>query len=170
MYYPKLTEISQSRLTTDVFRGFNHNLRINDGEWYDEKNLSSSHYPLFSQREKRGVIKQLDQPTGMLAKDSLLYVDDGVLYFNDQPQILQGIVFNDQPKQMVSMGAYAVIFPDKVYFNTQDASDYGRLEARYTSADGVTITYSPSRADGTAFNAVASPTEPENPTNGMPSS
>ena len=129
MNYPKLTEIAQSRITSDVFRGFNHNLRIDDGEWYDEKNLSSSHYPLFSQREKRGYIKQLDKPTGMLAKDALMYVDGATVYYNDNPLTLQGIVMSDEPKTMVSMGAYAVIFPDKVYINTQDISDYGRLES-----------------------------------------
>lgn len=166
MYYPKLTETSQSRLTTDVFRGFNHNLRIDDGEWYDEKNLSSSHYPLFSQRDKRGMAKQLVSPSGMLAKDALMYIDGPTLYYNGLPLTLEGIVFSDEPKTMVSMGAYAVIFPDKVYINTKDLSDYGNLEASYTSADNVTITYSTCRADGTDYNPIVSATAPADPVNG----
>lgn len=166
MNYPKLTEIAQSRITSDVFRGFNHNLRIDDGEWYDEKNLSSSHYPLFSQRDKRGMVKQLVSPSGMLAKDALMYIDGPTLYYNGLPLTLEGIVFSDEPKTMVSMGAYAVIFPDKVYINTKDLSDYGNLEASYTSADNVTITYSTCRADGTDYNPIVSATAPADPVNG----
>lgn len=166
MYYPKLTETSKSRITTESFRGFNHNLRIDDGEWYDEKNLTSSHYPLFSQRDKRGIVKQLISPSGMLAKDALMYIDGPTLYYNGLPLTLEGIVFSDVPKTMVSMGAYAVIFPDKVYINTKDLSDYGRIEASYTSADNATITYSTCRADGTDYNPIVSATAPADPVNG----
>lgn len=167
MYYPKLTETSQSRLTTDIFRGFNHNLRIEDGEWYDESNLTSSHYPLFSQREKRGIVKQLTAPTGLLAKDALMYADGGVLYYNDYP--INGITLNSQPKTMVSMGAYAVIFPDKVYVNTQDLTDCGSIEAEY-HAGGLTATYSMCRVDGEGYDVgegAMSDTAPQNPVNGQ---
>ena len=54
MYYPTLNPIAQSRLITETFGGYNHNLRILSGEWYDETNITSSYYPLFSQRDKRG--------------------------------------------------------------------------------------------------------------------
>ena len=35
MKYPTLTEQETSREMIDVFSGYNHNLRIKDGEFYD---------------------------------------------------------------------------------------------------------------------------------------
>ena len=35
MKFPKLKEIPTVREMVDVFRGYNHNLRIGDGEFYD---------------------------------------------------------------------------------------------------------------------------------------
>ena len=41
MKFPKLNEQPTSRSITDIFAGYNHNLRISDGEFYDEENLLS---------------------------------------------------------------------------------------------------------------------------------
>ena len=43
MRYPQLTPPATSRSMVDVFRGYNHNLRISDGEFYDMENLTSDH-------------------------------------------------------------------------------------------------------------------------------
>ena len=40
-----LREIPSTRSMIDVFRGYNHNLRIGEGEFYDMKNLTSAGYP-----------------------------------------------------------------------------------------------------------------------------
>ena len=55
MKYPKLKEIPTSRELVDVFKGYNHNLRIGDGEFYDMTNLSSDNYPVLSPRKQRGI-------------------------------------------------------------------------------------------------------------------
>lgn len=168
MKLPRLNTVEFSRIMTQFFRGLNHNARIADGEWYDEKNLSSSQYPLLSQRRKRGIWTQLTAPQGMLAKDAMAYVDDGKLYYNGY--LVSGVdLAAEGEKQMVSMGAYLVIFPDKVYVNTQDLSDCGSLEATYDSVEGANITYQMCRVDGTAYevsDANVSATEPVNPENG----
>ena len=52
MILPVVNEIATSREMTEVFKGYNHNLRIGDGEFYDMKNLSSNNYPILSQRPK----------------------------------------------------------------------------------------------------------------------
>ena len=54
------------------------------------------------------------------------------------------------PKQIVGMGAYLVIFPDKVYFNTADQSDWGSLEAHFAPQSA---SYELCRFDGTALRA-----------------
>jgi len=69
MYYPQIKAGQKDRLVTDVFAGYNHNLRITDGvsssrrkiplELYDTKNLSTRRYPLLCPREKRGTIGQI---------------------------------------------------------------------------------------------------------------
>ena len=41
MFLPNLTELATHKDTVDVFAGYNHNLRIGDGEFYDMKNLTS---------------------------------------------------------------------------------------------------------------------------------
>ena len=39
MKLPELIELSTSREMVDVFGGYNHNLRIGEGEFYDMTNL-----------------------------------------------------------------------------------------------------------------------------------
>ena len=75
MKLPTLNELPTSRSMTDVFKGYNHNLRIGDGEFYDMKNLSSSHYPILSPRGARGVYATPTNPQGLIAKDTVCYVD-----------------------------------------------------------------------------------------------
>ena len=43
MLMPALTDTEKSTVTTEVFGGYNHNLEIGDGEFYDMKNLCSEH-------------------------------------------------------------------------------------------------------------------------------
>ncbi len=171
MFYPKLEPQTQLRLFTETFGGYNHNLKIASGEWYDEENLSSSSYPLFAQRERRGVVGTLQNPQGMLAKDALLYVDGAQLFYNGVP--VPGIALSTDadmcPKKLVSMGAYAVIFPDKVYVNTKDLTDSGPLDAAFSSIEDAAVTYRMCRVDGEDYdltNAIVSPSQPGEPENG----
>lgn len=166
-YLPTLAEAGTSRLMTEVFTGYDHNLKIADGSWYEEKNLSSVSYPLFSPRQRRGEMVQLNNPQGILSKDALAYVDGSTLYYNHLP--VDGIVLStrkeDCPKQMVSMGAYLCIFPDGVYVNTQDMTDVGTLAAKYELVNGA-ISLNMCRNDGTDYDltgAIVSDTEPDEP-------
>ena len=74
MEYPTLNATDTSREIIEVFGGYNHNLRINDGEFYDMNNLTSSYYPVLAPRKQRGTYKTpSDNPTGMIWKDSFCY-------------------------------------------------------------------------------------------------
>lgn len=170
MYLPTLNEIAQSRINTEVFRGRNHNMRIIQGEWYEEQNICASYYPLFSQRNKRGHVAQLSAPAGMLAKDALMYIDGSTLVYNGLP--VAGVTLSMDadmlPKQMVSMGAYAVIFPDKVYVNTADLTDCGSLDAKYIAVDTTEVSAQMCRVDGSAYEVKDIGDEPPtNPANGQ---
>ena len=169
MKYPTLYELQTSRKMIDVFRGYNHNLRIGDGEFYDMTNLTSAHYPTLSPRQARGVYAVPSVPQGMIAKDVLYYVDGGDLIVNEN-RISMGLSIDTDdngkiiPKTLISMGAYIIIMPDKKYINTVDYSDLGSIEATVTTENDVT--FSICKIDGEAYGDMAiqatAPTNPQN--------
>lgn len=164
-YLPELPEGYQTRTMTEIFGGYNHNLKINEGEWYSEKNLSCRAYPLFAEREKRGVYREGAQAiTGMIAKDALAWVEGGKLFINGYQ--VNGVSLTDDEKQLVGMGAYICVFPDNVYVNTQNLSDCGNMGAEFASLDGQEVTFTPCRLDGTPYEGVpiaeSAPPEPAN--------
>ena len=184
MNYPKLKEIPTTRELVDVFKGYNHNLRIGEGEFYDMTNLSSDNYPILSPRHKRGVYKadrEIQNPEGLIAKDNLCYVDGSTLYINkesikDTKMTLLSECSDTCPhrttcgnyaknkktceKTMISMGAYIIIMPDKKYINTENHSDCGSIEAEVKTED--TVTFSLCKVDGVGYEKVdAQPKAPE---------
>ena len=162
MQYPKLRELKSSRQMVDVFKGYNHNLRISDGEFFDMKNMTSDYYPILSPRGKRGVYASPATPGGMIAKDSLCYVD-GTEFVMDQYRVEMGLSA-DVPKQLISMGAYVIILPDKKYINTLDLTDFGNIEASFVSQTDVTFQLC--TVDGAEYsNVVVSATAPDAPDN-----
>lgn len=160
MLYPKLKEIPTSRELIDVFKGYNHNLRIGEGEFYDMKNLSSDNFPVLSPRPKRGVYAVPAIPQGIVAKDSLCYVDGGDFIINEH-RVSMGLTADDKPKTLISMGAYVIIMPDKKYINTADLTDYGSIEASVKTQG--TVTFELCRVDGVGYDDVVTQTTP--PTN-----
>lgn len=161
MKYPKLREIESSRQMVDTFKGYNHNLRISDGEFFDMKNMTSDYYPVLSPRKKRGVYASPTSPTGLIAKDALCYVDGTTFVINEYP-VEMGL--NDEPKQLISMGAYVIIMPDKKWINTLDTTEFGNIEASFTTQSDVT--FSLCTIDGADYeNMTVSASEPEDPEN-----
>lgn len=164
MRLPELTELTTSRSVVDAFGGYNHNLRIGDGEFYDMKNLTSSYYPVLSPRNKRGIYAYTDSPQGMISKDALCYVDGETFYVGEYA--VTGLSLStdeeDCPKQLISMGAYVIIMPDRVYVNTKDLTDYGNIDASVTTVSPVSFTLS--RIDGGDYGnpPIDEPSEPEN--------
>lgn len=172
MKLPELSELSVSRDTADVFGGYNHNLRIGDGEFYDMKNLTSQYYPVLSPRKPRGVYCVTEtEPLGMIEKDALCYVTqaDGHLYFhmNGHKNDLGATAVKDGTERtLVSMGAYVIVMPDKKYFNTKDSTDKGDIEAAYPPTAGTPesayTTFTLCRADGESYTIdISSSDEPK---------
>ena len=164
MLLPNLTEIETYREWTDVFLGYNHNLRIGEGEFYEMTNMSGDDYPILSPRAKRGVYRTTGRPRGIVAKEKLCYVDNGSLYIGDDR--IDDFALNDSEKTFVSMGAYLIILPDKKYINTSNHSDKGSIEEEFTSSGTVKVTLT--KADGEEYGESAvQDYEPADPTNGM---
>ena len=168
MKYPVLQELNTSREMIDVFKGYNHNLRIGDGEFYDMTNLTSDDYPVLSPRQQRGVYASPENPLGMVSKDALCYVDDGDFIINGYP-VDMGL--SDEPKTLVSMGSYVIIMPDKMWINTQpkkkDEYLFGKIEAEVKATSG-SVQFTICNVEGTDYAVDASnmsDTAPANPEN-----
>ena len=165
MNYPKLTPLKETAKNVSRFAGYNHQLRIGDGEFYDMKNLSSDRYPVLAPRGKRGIYARPASPQGLIARDGLCYVD-GSAFVMGQSRVELGlsVAAESCPKQLISMGAYVIILPDKVYINTLNLSDWGALDA-FFSAEGE-VTFTLCTEDGKSFEGMTvSDTAPENPGN-----
>lgn len=159
-FLPSLNEINSSREMISEFGGYNHNLRINNNEFYDMRNMSCDLHPLLSPRRKRGRVRAFVKPNGLFAHEKLCWVD-GTSFFYDGE--IKGTV-TDCPKQFVSMGAYVLIWPDKVYYNSA-TDEFGPLGAKTTTSGTVTISLC--KLDGTNYSGyAASSAAPENPANG----
>lgn len=163
MKLSELNELRVSRSLIDVFGGYNHNLRIGDGEFYDMKNLSSDNYPVLSPRRQRGIYAVPTTPQGLISKDSLCYVDGAEFVINEY-RVNMGLSIDDKPKTLVSMGAYVIIMPDKKYINTADLTDFGSIEAAVETSSAVTFELC--KLDGEGYmNAASQPTAPLDPQN-----
>ena len=154
MKLSRLNELPTTREMIDAFRGYNHNIRIGEGEFYDMTNLTSAEYPSLSPRKKRGIYESPENPLGLISKDALCYVDGSDLYINKYK--IEGFELDpDTKKTLISMGAYIIIMPDKKYINTADYSDKGNIEVEFTidvnSGDGVPCSFTMCDMEGKTF-------------------
>lgn len=158
--FPYLDAQATQRDTTDSFYGYNHQTKIGKGEFYETRNLSTDHTPMLSPRRPRGITEVSGELQGIIEKDALAYVAGGTLYYNGAATPVTGLASGS--KQLVSMGAYIIIFPDKVYYNTADGADYGSIEATFSTTGSVS--YALCRADGDEYTTpTVSATEPGQP-------
>ena len=159
MEYPTLYVKDRSRQMVDDFGGYNHNMRIGENEFYNMKNMTSDHYPVLAPRKNRGVYKDGVQANAIIAKDKLCYVD-GSAFVIGNDRIDMGLT--NEPKTLVSMGAYVIILPDRKYIDTLSTEDWGNIDVVNKTTGGVTI--EPCTIEGDT--GEASDVEPEDPFDG----
>ena len=170
-----LKAIPSYRDVLSVFGGYNHNLRIGEGEFYDMKNLSSAKYPVLSPRGKRGEFvfpKGITEPniSGILVKgDDLYYVHNNKLYKNDKDNDNGNDKDNDDDtvlfqfeesydkRTLVSMGNRIVVFPDKIVLEnlekttaTQKSIDFSITAKPNSTAESIRVAFTPCKSDGSA--------------------
>ena len=156
--FPQVEQQYTQQIVTDTFGGYNHQLKIPDGEWYDTKNLTTDYAPMLANRKLRGNLNT--SATSVAEKKSLAYVSaNGTLYFNFVATGLTGLSTTPTAeKTLVSMGAYLLVFPDKKYINTENLSEYGDIEAKFSPASA---SYQMVRYDGSAVTATTGSTAPD---------
>lgn len=162
MKLPVLSEVSKSRDYQIEFKGYNHNMYVNESQFFDTQNLCATNYPVMSPRALRAKVRTLGAAQGLFARGKLCWVDGGQFYYGGEPY---GERLADGEKQFVGMGAYILIWPDAVRFNT-GTREMDRLGAEYTAAGAVSMTLA--RLDGSDYeNVTAAEAAPENPVNGQ---
>ena len=199
----KIVQNPTRRTMIDQFYGYNHNPVIGSGEFYEMTNMTSDNFPIASTRKAREVYDyiggaSLQDNAAIHHRDDFpvtvnmfggiqcggsdpAHTIDGLLYTTEETESSMAVIPESMlPKQIVSMGAWCIIWPDKVYFNAVklgngdemvDGVDYGHLEKHYDSdeymVEGVPISIDiqPCKPDGTLFsdltNSNTAPADPE---------
>ena len=140
--YPTIQETARSQQVTDTFGGYNHNLKIPEGEFYEMENLCGDDYPLLATRKQRNTLQAFGQNLqAIVSKGDKLYYIAGY----DPTTKTCGFYAGDEKvmdlpnagglKRFVSMGAYLLIWPDKVWYNTADGT-HGNMEKMFSAAAG----------------------------------
>lgn len=162
MRMPLIPEQAISRDMIDTFRGYNHNPKINPNEFYNMENMTSDFYPLLAPRRRRGLWKEVPGITGMIAKEKLCYTQGSDFVMGDARYDLG---LNDQRKDLISMGAFVIIMPDKKYINTVQPEERGDIENQVVT--GEDVQFQLSTIEGEIYEgATVSDTAPGSPQNG----
>ena len=143
----------------NAFRGYNHNFRIAEDEFYEMENMTNDYYPVLANRKKRAIIDSFEKPTAMAGFKKLVHVDSNKLFYNrnyvcDLPLV-------DVEREIVMMGAYICVFPDGLIYNTH-SEEISYMDNRVETAAPPKFTLC--KLDGTKYdenNTVTSAQEPE---------
>lgn len=130
MRYPRLKKRPVTRSSIERFYGYDCRPGAAEGSFAETENVSCRLFPLLSSRKPRGLCEKTGECQGLISKDALIWVSGGKLYINGEESPLADI--SPGEKQLVSMGAYVCIFPDKLYLNTADPTDRGSMEAKWS--------------------------------------
>lgn len=118
MELPGLTSRRASASMLNIFRGYNHNLRIADGEFYDMQNLTADNYPVMSVRARRAIVAKLSNPKGIFGCKNIVYVDNEQLFYDHACVCDLKAEYSDCERKFAMIGAFLCIFPDKIVYNT----------------------------------------------------
>lgn len=119
-----------------AFGGVNYGQGAGDGELLESVGLSSAQFPCMSQRAGRKTAASYKSPTSLYARGKLCVVD-GTDFIYDGKVVGQ---VKAGEKYIATINTKIVIFPDKVYYDTE-GSEFGNLVAEYPAYTGdVTFT------------------------------
>lgn len=132
MYSTYFKPLQQNNFALSEFYGLNRRARISDGEFADMQNMSSDHFPLLSPRAPRTLAQSAVMDTdggeqnlnGLLGDVGFAAVWGTGLYYMGQK--IEGLTLTDDEKNIMAFGAYILIYPDAVYYNTVNG-EYGNI-------------------------------------------
>ena len=116
---------------TMAFRGVRYGEGAQEGELEDSRNLTSARYPCLSPRAGRAEEGSYGSATAVFFKGKMLVVDGTKLLYG-------GVEFgtvSEGEKQIVAVNSKAVIFPDKIMYDTE-TGEVRSLEASFQADAG----------------------------------
>ena len=136
MFFQKMSVPVQSTVTVSSFLGLDRRARGELGSFREMENLCAQGYPTLTVRRPRGIAGSVTAPGGLTAKDGLIWVDGHTLYIGG---VATELVLTEGSKQLIGMGNWLIVWPDKKYINTGDLSQHGSLENRVQTQGQVTL-------------------------------
>ena len=124
------------------FRGYVKGPFGRPDRFCDMLNMSGQDYPLIRTRDKRTKLRTLTKCNGIFGREKLGWVDGTTLYYNGTA--VTGSL-EDSKKTFCSMGAYTLILPDKMIF---DSVNLTLSSAENTQAPSGTVTFNPCTYEG----------------------
>lgn len=122
---PKLNSASKGNITISEFRGINRNDFGDTAELFETENITTVNYPYASPRKPGGVFKDSEgnafgeNINAIATKQGFCFVEGTRFFFKTNDGIYRDIgEVSNTEKQLVSMGSYILIFPDKKYFDS----------------------------------------------------
>lgn len=167
-----VNSIARDRDLQSAFYGYNHNPVIRNGEFYDERNLSGEQFPALCARAPMGAITVNEEHPYTADKevDSMYrgFIRVGTKLYSYAEEVMTGLPESHElipPKrQYASMGAYLVLWPDRLILNTQ-TGDVMPMDDELTISAG-SIMVSICMADGSDLGVTESSTAPPTPSDG----
>lgn len=169
MEYPILNVKPKSRQIVDTFLGYNNNLSCGENEFCEMINMTSDHYPALATRKKRGEPTGSVFTTGIIAKDKFCYAGEHGYFYVGEDCIMD-IELSGEEKELISMGSYVIIMPDRKYVNTVKVGgkyEFGNIDEEHTTTEDVKFTLCTITGGDYELDGIDSATAPATPTNGQ---
>lgn len=110
--------VGKTQRTVGQWGGIDERLIINDASLSKMKNMSSRFFPAIGTRLPRGASQRtISNPHGLYHKNGLFWISGTQCYYNGTA--ISGMTVTEGDKQIVGMGAYVCVFPDKKIYNTK---------------------------------------------------
>ncbi len=134
MDFTKERRIYRSTMVQRGFLGYHPEMRIGNGEWFHEENLSSRAFPLLCPREPRRRLLE-GELCGLGSLNGLCYIQGSTLRYGDRSMDLP---LTEGEKELISFGALLIVVPDMIWVNTVDHSyDYCQKGERFSGDMGI---------------------------------
>ena len=160
MILPSLSSISRSADYSIEFKGLNHNMYVGENQFYWMENLCATNYPVMTPRAARATVRTIIGAQGLYARGKLCWCAGNKFYYGGE----EICAVTDGEKQMVGMGAYVIIFPDGIMYNTSTGA-VSAMAASWTQSAAATIKIC--RYDGSDYgNVTEGTTAPADPAAG----
>lgn len=160
MRFPLLQNIPKKNEILTSFAGYDHRMSCSEGNFYFEQNMTSDDFPYISSRNQRTKVKTVEDYLGSIGTDDAYYYASGEKLYKGDDEITGITLDPTTTKSFVRMGAYIVIFPDKIWYNTKDETS-GNIEASkgYTNTS-ITFTQVNSKGEPiTLWNGQGTPSD-----------